>query len=179
MDKCQAFAAATYWGTCLSLRVEGLQFDGSSVLLGQNLLLEVLREARCGGHPLHTHPPNHKTSRLNVSANSNAKRTTRGFVPGIGTNESAFFLFFSFFFFVAKIAETTYLIFKFLTTSRVRNTASPVSVFQLSAIDLYEKTVEKLQRLLMSDQPSNDCCVGKKNQHVPSDCERKPRLKKK
>lgn len=58
-----SFCSGTSEGTCLSLRVEGLQFDGSSVLLGQNLLLEVLREARCGGHPLHTHPQNHKTSR--------------------------------------------------------------------------------------------------------------------
>lgn len=42
ISKC-GFFSGTSWGTCLSLRVEGLQFDGSSVLLGQNLLLEVLR----------------------------------------------------------------------------------------------------------------------------------------
>lgn len=52
----------------------------------------------------------------------------------------------------ANIAKATYFIFKFLTASRVRNTASPVSVFQLSAIDVYEKTAAKLKGLLLSNE---------------------------
>lgn len=46
--------------TCLALWGEGFQFNSSSVLLGQDLLLEVLREGCCGGHPLYTHPKEEK-----------------------------------------------------------------------------------------------------------------------
>lgn len=112
--------------TFLALRGQGLHFNGSSVpllgqdLLGQDLVLEVLGQGSCGGHPLHTNPGAETT----IYIWPKMSLQTKAFVNPTSCQVSFRF----------KIEADIYFILIFLTRSRVRNAASPVSVFQQSVI---------------------------------------------